>query len=165
MRQEKISFGAKGRKISNSLSVRVVGFPEGKLFDWITKIIDNSLAVDTALSLDDVEVFLSPAIEEKKRAEVTIQAVKNLQANATAAIEAMNKTMTSAKQVFITGSDNQPDPVYRHDYRMKSTMLSKEAAGSLSQSVNIQKSFKVRAQIAYQIRLNAVVSGVYEMSS
>lgn len=160
VRQARISFGAKGRKLTNAVSVRVTGFPEGKLYEWITKIIDSTLAADSNIELQDLEVFLSGAKEQAARREVTAQAVKNLKDNAATSIGALGKSVTGPKQIFVSGE--APVPMGRAAGYGGDGMYQEKIA--LRSAVNIQKSFKVQAQIADQIKLNARVTGVYEMN-
>lgn len=159
LRQAKISIGAKGRKISNKVTIQVINYPQGKLHELIAKIIDTSLAVDPAVALENIDVFISEEVENKKKEEVVTGALKALQSNAVRAAEAVGKKLSAPKRIFITNQEiydlseaYEKDRYYKEERKM-----------ALSSLVSIQKSFKVEAQIVDNMKLKAKVAGIYEV--
>ncbi|MEI8176174.1 MAG: hypothetical protein WCG78_04845, partial [Candidatus Omnitrophota bacterium] len=160
MRQAKISFGSKGRKLFNRVTVEAVNFPEGKLHELIATIVDMSLSVSDLVSLENASVFVTDDVESKKKEEVLALALKALGSNATKSAEALNRKIIAAKRVFVT-----------NEHRVGATMdmmdagiaCEKSMRQELSSVINVQKSFRVDAQIVDQIKLTAKVAGVYQV--
>jgi hypothetical protein len=158
LRQSKISIGSKGKRISNMVTVRVKNFPVERMHELIARIIDESLALNSSIALDNIEVSVSEEMENKKKAEVTAGALKALQENATRAAQAIGKTAVIPKRIFITSDQ----AVMAQDYEAKSKY---EYGGALAQRsfVSFQKSFRVKAQVSDTIKISAKVSGVYQI--
>lgn len=162
LRQAKISFGQKGRKLFNKLTIEVTNYPEGKLHELISKIVDMGLSVSDLVSLEDASVFVTDDVESKKKEEVLGLALKALQSNAVRAAEAVNKKISAPKRIFVTNEQQVGE--YKHRYAMSyDSAYEKSAKMELNQFVNIQKSFRVNAQIVDQIKLSAKVAGIYQI--
>lgn len=164
VRQYKISFGSKGKKISNRLIIKVKNFPEGKLHDMLASMIDQSLAVDEAISLVDVNVFLTDELENMKKEEVVQEALKNLHSNAGKAAQAVQRTMSMPKRVFVTSeaSVQEQEDSSRANYGYGSEVLAEQAFAS-RKIISVQKSFKVQSQVTDQIKMIAKVAGIYQI--
>lgn len=158
LRQAKISLGSKGRRISNLITVRVKNFPADKLHELIARVIDESLAVDAAVALEGIEVSISEDVENKKKEEVTAEALKALQENAIRAAQALGKNAVIPKRIFVTNEQATIGEDYysKHKYEYASAI----AKSSL---ITIQKSFKIKAQVSDAVKLSARVSGVYQI--
>jgi len=162
LRQAKISFGQKGRKLFNKLTIEVTNYPEGKLHELISKIVDMSLSVSDLVSLEDASVFVTDDVESKKKEEVLGLALKALQSNAIRAAEALNKKISAPKRIFVTNEQQVGE--FKHRYaETYDKAYEKSMKMELNQIVNIQKSFRVNAQIVDQVKLSAKVAGIYQV--
>lgn len=156
VKQAKISFSTKGRKISNQLTVRVTDFPAGKMHELIAKIIDLSLEADSNLALEDVKVFLTNESEVAAKKAATEQALANLQANAAKTAEKIGRQLTDPKRIFVT-SDYQ---VIQADGGPHQAEMMR-----MANFVSVQKSFRIEAQIIDTMTVSSQVSGIYELGS
>lgn len=160
VKQAKISFGAKGRKISNRFVVKVFDYPEGKLHEIIARSIDKSLVVDSSIALEDINVLISEELENKKKGEVISQALGALQSNAKRTAEAAGKTVVEAKRIFITNDQD----LYKNESMSYDAGLYRVETVAAKNFVSVQKSFKVESEIVDQIKITAKVSGVYQIN-
>jgi uncharacterized protein YggE len=160
VRQSKISLGSKGRKISNRVIIKVSNFPLGRMHELIAQLIDGSLSVDGAVELQEVQVSLSDELENKKKEEAVLTALKNLQNNAKGAADALGRTLAAPKQVFIS-EDPKTMPVAA-DYAASGGYGGGEMMMS-QRLLSVQKSFNVQSEIADHVKISVNVSGVYEL--
>lgn len=157
VKQAKISFASKGRKISNRLSVRVLNFPAGQLHELIAKMIDQSLSADGSVALEEVNIFISEELENQKKEEVSTKALKALDSNAARIASALGRKLIAPKRVFVTSEEE----IYRDESLHEAKYYDQSL---LSRSpISIQKSFKVEAQIVDHMKLSAKVSGIYQI--
>lgn len=78
IKESKISFGSKGRKLSNIITITVEDVPNGKLHEFLSKIIDNVLTIDHSIVLNDIEIDITDAVEMTKKQEALNKAVEAL---------------------------------------------------------------------------------------
>lgn len=161
VKRAKISIGAKGKKISNVLTVRVLDYPQGKLHELIAAIIDKSLAVDPAIALENIKVFVSEDIENKKKEELVDEALKALKSNASRAAEAVGRKLSAPKRIYISSEQD----VYKSEESYDRLYPSYEMPASppIKRAISIQKSFNVSAEIVDHMKMSATVFGVYEI--
>jgi len=159
VKQSMISVGAKGRKISNRIVIKVFDYPQGKLHETIARAIDKGLAVDSAIALEDIKIIVSDNLENKKKEEALSQALKALQSNAVRAAEAVGKNIVTAKRIFITNDQN----AYQAE-SMSYDAMSYKGAPLVRSAVSVQKSFRVESEITDQVKITATVSGVYQIN-
>ncbi len=156
VRQAKISLSAKGRKIANRIQVQVIDYPEGKLHELIATIIDKSLAVSPLVALNEVQVFVSADMELKKKDEVTAQAIKALEANATRTATTLGRKIVAPKRIFV----NEEDIFGKNIVKDEPEYL---AAYATKRFISIQKSFRVEAQIVDKMSMLVKVYGIYQI--
>ncbi|MDD5194636.1 MAG: SIMPL domain-containing protein [Candidatus Omnitrophica bacterium] len=160
LRQARISIGAKGRKISNTVTIQSINYPEGKLHGLIANIIDRSLAVDPAVALESISVFVSEDVENKKNEEAVTGALKALQSNAVRTAEALGRKLSAPKRIFVT---NRQIYDSSNDYAREESQYDYKKSRALSSFVSIKKSFRVETQVVDNIRIKATVTGMYEI--
>lgn len=157
VKQAKISIGAKGRRLSNRLVVRVLDYPQGKFHDLIAEAIDRTIAVDSSIALEDVSILISEAKENKKKEEVLVEALKALQSNAKSAAQALGRVLSQPKRIYISseqGTYKSEESLYQS--RGDREYLAKSFA-------SIQKSFRVKSEIVDNVKLTAKVHGIYQL--
>ncbi|MDD5217573.1 MAG: SIMPL domain-containing protein [Candidatus Omnitrophica bacterium] len=165
VKQAKVSFMSKGRKISNRVTVKVVDFPAGKMHELIARMIDDSLAVDNAVFLEDVDIYVTEEIQNQKKQEVLTEALKTLKANAERSAEALGSKVAGPKRVFISSAEHVGSVMPVSEDRLYDYELASEQKGHKRSSlVSINKGFKVRAQIVDNIKISAQVTGIYEIA-
>ena len=157
LRQAKISVGSKARKIGNRVTLKVKKFPEGKMQEMITRLIDKTMAIDGSIVLDQIDVFVSDEVQNQKKSEVVQTALKNLQVNARQTAEALGRKTALPKRVFV--SDDEEVQESLGDPRGWYS----DGKTSVKQFFSIQKSFKVNTEIADTMVFHAHVTGVYEI--
>ncbi|MFH2138777.1 MAG: SIMPL domain-containing protein [Candidatus Omnitrophota bacterium] len=156
LRQAKISFGSKGKTISTKVTIRVKNCPQGKLHTMIAQVIDKALAIDSAIVLENINVFIDDKTEQEKKQEVTENALKKLNSNATRIANSLEKKITSPKRVYITSGESLADKLEEkealYDY------------SSMQKCITIRKSFKVDAEIVDYMKISATVTGIFEIN-
>lgn len=158
VRQERISFGAKGRKISNRLIIKVKNFQQGKMHELIAKIIDQSLAVSGDVVLENLEVSISEDVETTAKQQALKNALTALQANADRSAETLGKRRGDPKNISLWEDAPMGGP--RMEYM---SMAMGEQDAGLRKMVNIQKSFNVQAEIVDHVKIKVRVYGLYEL--
>jgi hypothetical protein len=155
LKQAKISFGSKGKKISTKVTIKVRNCPQGQLHSIIAQVIDRALAVNNAIVLENINVFIDDKIEQEKKQEVIESALKKLNTNAARIAVSLGRKVISPKRVYVTSKEVVSD-----------TMDLKQAFYDYSiaaRKIEIRKSFKVDAEIADYIEVSATVTGVFEI--
>ena len=158
LKQAKVSFASKERKISNEIVVVVVSSPAEKFHAIIAKIIDTALAIDKSVVLEDVRVFLTDSSEAAKNREVTEKALENLLLNAKGAAAALGQDLVAPKRIWVTG-DQENILAEKDRYIYGDFGISKLSKASIS----VNKGFSVQSNIADHVRISATVSGIYEI--
>ncbi|MFH1776734.1 MAG: SIMPL domain-containing protein [Candidatus Omnitrophota bacterium] len=153
LRQAKISIGAKGKKISTKVAIKVMNCPKGELHSVIAQVIDKALAIDSAIVLENIKVFISEEIEQQKKQEVIEKAIKELNANAIRMATALGKTIVAPKRVY-AASEN----IEKMDF--EKLYFEESLSGKL---FDVRKSFKVEAEIVDHVKISATVAGVYQI--
>ena len=156
VRQARISLGTKGRKLSNTLVIRVKDFPEGKLQELIASVIDKSLLADGAVALTNIKVYVTEEVENAKKEEVTAQALKELDSKARKTAESLGHKVIGVKRLY--SSTNGQAPAENRAYEMDNY-----ARLSAASFISVQKSFNVTTQIADHVEIRASVSGTYQI--
>lgn len=159
VRQARIALGAKGRKISNRVIVKVKNFPQSKMHDLIAAMIDGGISVDGAVELQEVQIGLTDELEDKKRAESVLEALKNLEANAKSAAGALGRNIVAPKQVSVSEDPRtlSVGAEYGGGYARADMMMSQKL-------ISVQKSFNVQSEISDHVKLAVTVGGVYELA-
>lgn len=160
VRQGKIAIGAKGRRLSNRLVVRVNEYPAGKLHDLIAEIIDRASAADSSIVLERVSVFVSDEKENKNKEEVLTKALKALQSNAKSAAEALSRILSYPKRIYLSSGEE----IYKSEEPRSWDYTDRRQEYFARKSfVSIQKSFKVQSEVVDGIKLTAKVCGIYQL--
>lgn len=159
VRQGKIAIGAKGRRVSNRLVVRVNEYPAGKLHDLIAEIIDRAVAADSSIVLEGVSVFVSDEKENKNKEEVLTKALKALQSNAKSAAAALGRNLSHPKRIYLSSGEE----IYKSEEPRTRNFYASDAFYAKKSFVSIQKSFKVQSEIVDSIKLTAKVYGIYQL--
>ena len=158
IKQSKISIGAKGRKLSNNLTIRVKDFPKGKLHSLISQIIDLSLGVDKAVILQSLSSFVSEDVLLKKEEEIFTMALSNLKVKAEAEALILGKTSAEPKRVYRFRDS------FAQNRQYESQMTSSYSGHKMKKSfISIQKPFNINTEIVDRVEIKASVSGVYEI--
>jgi len=80
-------------------------FPEGKMQEMITRLIDKTIAIDGSIVLDQIDVFVSDEVQNQEKSEVVQTALKNLQVNARQTAEALGRKTALPKRVFVSDDE------------------------------------------------------------
>lgn len=153
LKQAKISFGSKGKEISNKLTVTVKNYPKGQLHEMMAKTIDAGLVVDGSIVVEDIGVFISEKVENTEKEKVVEEALKALESNAMRTANALGRKVLARKRIYVTSEKIADESIafekgfYRNSYA----------------KVAIRKSFKVNAEVVDHIRISATVTGIYEI--
>lgn len=157
IRQGRISFTSKAKKLSNVVTVRVTDFPKGKLHEFIAAITDRALSADGAVALKNIRVYLTETVENERRIEASNQALKALQVNADRMAGSLGRKVKAVKRVY--PSVMQARAAMEDKYKMESYGVMSE----MQSVVSIQKSFKVESEVTDHLEISAAVSGLYEI--
>ncbi len=162
IKQATISIGQSGKKVSNRLTIKVTNFPEGKMHELIARIIDNCLEVNKDIYFKEIEAGVSEDVENQKREDVLMAALRNLKSNAEKAAQTQGGKVIAAKRIFITGEqDGAQEGVMMN--KMRYDYAESKSLASMERSVSIQKGFAVRSQISDHVKITANVAGIYEI--
>lgn len=157
IKESKISFGSKGRKLSNIITITVEDIPKGKLHEFLGKIIDNVLAIDRSIVLDDIEIDITDAIDRAKKQEALSKAVEALESNAMKIAQSLGRKISSPKRVFVSSRESL-EKIGKSESYDYSYSFTQEYAKPV-----FRKGFKVKGQIVDHIYITANVIGIYEI--
>lgn len=164
IKESKISFGTKGRRLSNSVTLTVDDVPAGKLHEYLSKTIDAVLAVDAAIVLDQIDVDITDSLERAKKQEVLGKAVSALETNASKIAQSLGRKILAPKRVFASSGESlqaaDKPAAYSSSYSSSSYY---SEAGISHKKPLFRKGFRVRGQVVDHIYLTANVVGVYEI--
>lgn len=164
VKQGTISFGSKGKKISNIIKLRVTEFPNEKLHEYIATILDKSLPVNSGLIVKGVEVYLTEEVENAKKEELLEQAIRKLESNSARIAKGLGKKITAAKRIYVKvteKSDPQENYLSYHSSMKEKVMYERS---SLS-DVSIRKRFRLQADIEDHIEMTSSIFGIYEIEN
>lgn len=162
IKQSKIALGTKGRRISTNVTINVKDVPEGKLHEYVGKIIDAVLWVDRNIVLDNVSVNMTNETEKAKKQEALEKAVKVLEENAQKVAQSLNRKIKVQKRIIASSRQSLEKTGIDESDRSYSSYSSSSSYAGLSESV-FKKAFRVRGDVVDHIYITAHVVGVYEI--
>lgn len=157
LRQAKISFSSKGKTISTKATIKVKNCPQGKLHTILAQVIDKALAIDSAIVIEDINVFIENKTEQEKKQEVIEDALKKLNSNATRIANSLEKKIISPKRIYATSGEPAADKLEPKEDRY-------DGYSSMQKCITIRKSFKVNAEIVDHMEISATVTGIFEIN-
>ena len=157
LRQSKISWSTKGRRVDHKLVVELETIPPGKLHELVAQAIDRSLQTSDKLELEHVEVYLTDAKEQEAKTALFKEASKIALANAQGIASAFGSQLVGPRYVFAS-SNVSTDP--RH---LDSNGYASQAEAAASYSLSLKKSFKVNADLPDRMELSVSVVGAFEI--
>ncbi len=163
IKQASISIGQSGKKLSNKITIKVTNYPGDKLHDLISKIIDGCLAINKDIYFTNIEVGLSDDVENQKREEVLINALRKLKSNAEKAAETQGVKIAEAKRIFVTQTNEIGERYVAMDSAVRGELYEEQSVRSMTKIASIQKGFVVRSQVSDHVKIAAKVAGVYEV--
>ena len=158
LKQAKISFSTKGRRIDHDLVVELTQVPSGQLHALVAKVIDESLQASDKLELERIEVFLTDVKEAEVRLALLAEASKDAKARAEQAVSATGVELSGPYYLWTTSETGSPMEQDSGSGFYKSKRMALAA-----EFVSVQKSFKVSADVPDQLELKVSISGAFEI--
>ncbi len=154
LRQSKISWGQKGRRINQKMTISVEGIPKGELHAFLAKTIDDVLRVDGKIELESIEVYLTDAAEEKAKVGLWKLAARKAKIQAKEMADAMGAQLGAVR--FISNAPGMSDNGQGRDGKMYSM------SGEMG-SLRVRQSFKVPTEVPDFIESGVRVWAAYDI--
>jgi len=100
IKQDTLSLESKAKKISNKTIISIENYPKGKLHKTLASAIDIILKESKKITIKNVSVYLSPKDEKATKQQLTLKAITNMKANASAIAKSLGKKNAIPKRVY-----------------------------------------------------------------
>ena len=160
-KQAKVSTSGSGARLSLQIILEVVRFPESKLFETMSVLVDKCLEINKNIVFREVSVGLTDETRHKLGRELLQAALAGLKDKAELARDSAGGRSVKMRKIFL----QQPGQAAGEIAWAANAMYDKYAPAMRPyESLSFQPGFRVQAEVSDHVTLSVSLSGVYEIA-
>lgn len=159
LKQSRISWGEKGRKITQTVQVEVENIPQGKLFTVLPHLIDTILPISSSLELESITTYITAALEQDIRTRLYSQAVALAQKQAKTIADSSDGKLVGPYRIF---ANNNLSHATRDVYASQD-FFDGNVEGIRTAAIQLHRSFKLETEIQDSAEYSTTILGAFEI--